>query len=166
MSLVEGRTPTGRTWTARPNHSLTVAERKCVFVVTAAGSGTIALVFSYFGAWPILPFTGVELALFWFALRYCELTAADYERIALDAGRLTIERRRGKYAEQYEFQSYWVHLQHAKSPGQGGSRLLLRSHGRVIELGRLLTEEQKSLLAAELKPCLGSASYKQEIHPI
>jgi uncharacterized membrane protein len=62
MSLVAAQTPTGRTWVARPNCSLSAAGRKLVLVVTAAVSGTIAFVFSWVGAWPVVPFTGLELA--------------------------------------------------------------------------------------------------------
>ncbi len=156
MSLVAARTPAGRTWVAYPNQSLSLAERNLVFVVMAAVSSTIAFVFSYFGAWPVLPFTGLELALLWWALRQGESTAEDFERIALESGRLTIETRRGALAERHEFQPYWVRLQYVRLPGQGGHHLLIRSHGTEVEVGRLLTEEQKMSLATELKQSLGA----------
>lgn len=157
MSLVATRTVAGRTWVARPNRSLSVIDRKRVFGAMVVVSGTIALVFSYFGAWPILPFTGLELALLWWALRCCEKTAEDFERIALASGQLTIETRRGGLAERHEFRPYWVQLQYVRYPGQGSHRLLIRSHGREVEVGRMLTEEQKRVLAAELKQILGAA---------
>jgi len=157
MSLIATRTEAGRTWVVRPNHSLSVAERKRVFVAMAVVSGTIALVFSYFGAWPILPFTGFELALLWWALRCSEKTAEDFERIALASGQLTIETRHGALAERHEFRPYWAQLQYVKPPGQRSHRLLIRSHGREVEFGRMLTEEQKRVLAAELRQILGAA---------
>lgn len=156
MSLVAAQTETGRTWVARPNQSLSVAERKLVFVVTAAGSSAIAFVFSYFGAWPILPFTGLELAVLWFALRHNQSSAEDFERIDLEPGQLTIETRRGALSERHALQPYWVRLEYVLPPGQRNHRLLLRSHGRALEVGQLLTEEQKVALATELKQCLGA----------
>ncbi|HRF11362.1 MULTISPECIES: DUF2244 domain-containing protein [Candidatus Accumulibacter] len=157
MSLVAARTLTGRTWVARPNQSLSVTERNWVFVAMAAASSTIAIVFLYFGAWPVLPFTGIELALLWWALRHSEETAEDFERIALESGQLTIETRRGALAERHAFQPYWVRLQYVKPQGQSSHRLLIRSHGREVEVGRMLTEEQKKALASELKQSLGAA---------
>lgn len=157
MSLVAAETLAGRTWVARPNHSLSVAGRKFLFVSTAAVSGLIAIVFSFFGAWPVLPFAGLELAFLWWALRRLESGADDFERITLESGQLTIETRRGALLERHEFQPYWARLQYFKPPGQNIHRLLIRSHGRELELGSLLTEEQKMALAEELKQNLGAA---------
>ncbi|MBU1645400.1 MAG: DUF2244 domain-containing protein [Gammaproteobacteria bacterium] len=42
-----------------------------VFVVLAAISLTIAIVFACFGAWPVLPFAGLELAALGWAMRRC-----------------------------------------------------------------------------------------------
>lgn len=65
MSLVAAETIAGRTWVARPNHSLSVAGRKLLFVITAAVSSLVALAFSFFGAWPVIPFAGLELVFLW-----------------------------------------------------------------------------------------------------
>lgn len=157
MSLVAAQTLAVRTWEARRNCSLSVSERKWVFVVTAAWSTVIACVFLYFGAWPVLPFTGLELALLWWALRQFDSTADDFERITLESERLTIESRRGALLERHEFHPYWARLQYLQSPGQGNHRLLIRSHGKVVEVGRWLTEEQKMALAGELQKNLGAA---------
>ena len=157
MSLVAAQTLEGRTWVARPNRSLSRAGCKALFVATAVGSGVIAFAFSYFGAWPVIPFAGLELAALWWALRRSEMTAEDFERITLGAGQLTVETRRGALVEKHEFQPYWARLQYVKPPGQNIHRLLIRSHGKEIEVGSLLTEEQKMALAEELKQNLGAA---------
>ncbi len=157
MSLVAAQTLAGRTWVARPNHSLSVAGRKRLFLFTAVVSGGIACVFSFFGAWPVIPFAGLELAFLWWALRRTESAADDFERITLESGQLTIETRRGTQVERHEFQPYWAHLQYVKPPGQNCHRLLIRSHGKEVEVGSLLTEEQKMALAEELKQNLGAA---------
>ncbi|WP_291993665.1 DUF2244 domain-containing protein [Candidatus Accumulibacter sp. ACC003] len=157
MSLVVAQTPTARTWLARPNSSLSVTARNWLFVVTAAASGSIAFTFSYFGAWPVLPFTGLDLALLWYALRYVEKKAADFEKISIESERLTIEIRRGARLERHEFPRYWARLQCSRPAGQFGLRLLICSHGKEVEVGRLLTDEQKVLLGNELKRNLGAA---------
>lgn len=151
MSLVAAQTLTVRTWVARPNNSLSVSARNWVFAVTVAVSSSIALVFSYFGAWPVVPFTGLELALLWYALRHVEAAARDFEKITLESGRLIIESRRGQLVERHEFHPYWARLHCFKPAGQYNHRLLIGSHGKQVEVGRLLTEEQKMALATELK---------------
>jgi uncharacterized membrane protein len=156
MSLVAAETLAGRTWVARPNHSLSVAGSRLLFVITAAVSSLIALAFSFFGAWPVVPFAGLELAFLWWALRRTELTADDFERITFESGQLTIESRRGAVVARHEFQPYWARLQYVKPPGQHIHRLLIRSHGKEVEVGSLLTEEQKMALARELEQTLGA----------
>ncbi|MCB1942055.1 DUF2244 domain-containing protein [Accumulibacter sp.] len=157
MSLVAAQTPTVRTWLARPNSALSVAASNWVFAATAAFSGAIALTFSYFGAWPVLPFTGLDLALLWYALRHVQATANDFERITLEAERLTIETRRGARFERHEFHPYWARLHRPKSPAHAGHRLLIGSHGKLVEVGRLLTAEQRMTLGNELQKNLGAA---------
>lgn len=157
MSLVAEQTLTGRTWVARPNCSLSATARNLFFAITAAVSSTIAFVFSWVGAWPVVPFTGLELALLWWALRRTGACANDVETILLEPGRLTIETRRGVLVERHEFQPYWARLTYVRPPGHGKHRLLIRSHGREVEVGRLLTEDQKMALAEELRYDLAAA---------
>ncbi|SBT03233.1 conserved hypothetical protein [Candidatus Accumulibacter aalborgensis] len=163
MSLVAAQTLTGRTWVARPNRSLSALGRRLVFVVTAAVSGTIAFVFSCIGAWPVAPFTGLELALLWWALRRTEACAHDVETITLESGHLTIETRRGARLERHVFQSYWARLQVIKPPGQASHRVLIRSHGKEVEVGSLLNEEQRMALAKDLKQDLAALQPRQSI---
>ncbi|MER2518301.1 MAG: DUF2244 domain-containing protein [Candidatus Accumulibacter phosphatis] len=140
---------------ARRDYSLSVSERKWVFLATATWLAAIAITFSYFGAWPILPFTGLELALLWWALRQIDATTEDFERITLEAELLTIETRRGTLLQRHAFHPYWAQLQFDQPPGQQ-QRLLIRSHGKEVEVGRWLSEEQKRALGNELKKNLGA----------
>lgn len=156
MPLVATETLSGRTWVARPNHSLSVSGAQLLFIVAAGISSLIAIAFSLFGAWPVIPFTGIELAVLWWALQRCERHATDFERITLEAGRLIVETRKGALIERHEFHPYWAQLQYEKSAAQHPQRLLIRSHGKEIEVGSLLTEEQKKALAKELKKELGA----------
>ncbi|MQM33196.1 MAG: hypothetical protein CRU72_01770 [Candidatus Accumulibacter phosphatis] len=156
MSLVAAQTPAAQTWEARRDCSLSVVERKWLFRVTATWSGAIAIAFSYFGAWPVLPFTGLELCLLWWALRQIDASADDFERITLEAERLTIETRCGARWQRHAFHPYWAQLQFDRTPGRQ-RRLLIRSHGKEVEVGRWLTEEQKWVLGNELKKNLGAA---------
>ena len=154
--IAAAETVDGRSWLARPNHSLSVTGAQVLFIVAASISGLIALAFSFFGAWPVIPFTGIELAVLWWALRRCEKSTNDFERITLEAGRLTVETRKGESVERHEFHPCWAQLLWDRPAPPGNQRLLIRSHGKAVEIGSLLTEEQKMALAKELKKALGT----------
>jgi uncharacterized membrane protein len=156
MSVVAARTATAQTWEARRDCSLSFANASGCFLPQRPGQAAIAIAFSYFGAWPVLPFTGLELALLWWALRQIDATAEDFERITLEAERLTIETRRGTLLQRHTFHPYWAQLQFDQPPGQQQHRLLIRSHGKEVEVGRWLSEEQKRTLGNELKKNLGA----------
>jgi uncharacterized membrane protein len=156
MPLLATEHEVGRIWLSRRNHSLSVSGGQLLFVVAACISGVIAVAFSLFGAWPVIPFTGIELAVLWWALRRCEKNAGDFERITLEAGRLTVENGKGALVERHEFHPCWAQLQWDRLAPPGNRRLLIRSHGKEVEIGSLLIEEQKMALAKELKKALGA----------
>ena len=156
MPLVATETLSGRIWIARPNRSLPVSGAQLQFIVATGISSVIAVAFSLLGAWPVIPFTGLELTVLWWALQRCEKHATDFERITLEAGRLIVETQKGAIVERHEFHPYWALLRYDKPAGQRPQRLLIRSHGKEIEVGSLLTEDQKTALANELKKELGA----------
>ncbi len=151
MGLVAAETLAGRVYVTRPNHSLSANGSVVLFLVAAAVSGIIAIAFSLFGAWPVMPFAGIELAVLWWALRRTEAHAGDFEKITLEPDRLTVEKRNGAHVERYEFHPYWTQLEYL----QNARRLLLRSRGQAIEVGNALTEEEQLVFAKELKQKLG-----------
>ena len=68
---------------ARRNNSLGRGGRLGVFAFIFAVSVGIATAFAMIlGAWPILPFAGLEMLVLYLAFRYVDRHAADYERIA------------------------------------------------------------------------------------
>ena len=101
--------------------------------------------------------------LLWWALRRSGACANDVDTILLEPGRLTIETRRGVRVEHHEFQPYWARLQYVRPPGNGKHRLLIRSHGRAVEVGSLLNEEQKMALANALRDDLAAAQSRTNI---
>jgi uncharacterized membrane protein len=132
---------------ARRNNSLSSSGRLLVFAFIFAVSIGIAAAFAAFGAWLILPFAGIEMLVLYLAFRYMDRHAADYERIAVDGDRVTVERFEAGRTHSQEFHRYWARL--AVSPD--GSRLVLRSHGRELEIGRHVSGEQRLDLARALE---------------
>jgi uncharacterized membrane protein len=145
-----------RIWLARPNCSLSAKANQTLLFAVAGISGLIALVFTLFGAWLIIPFTGAELAVLWWALKQVADHADDFERITLEHGQLTVETRHGACIEHRAYPAYWLQLDYLTQPRWRANRLLIRAYGKETEIGSLLTEEQKVALAKVLREKLGS----------
>ncbi|MGH8742964.1 MAG: DUF2244 domain-containing protein [Burkholderiales bacterium] len=135
------------TLTAKRNNSLTTAARYLVFGFIFVVSFGISLAFAAFGAWMILPFAGLEMLVLFLAFRYIDRRSDDYERLTMSGDKLLLECRSGGELKQFEFNRYWVQV----VCDAAGSRLALRSHGREVELGRHLMEEERAKLARQLK---------------
>jgi uncharacterized membrane protein len=111
----------------------------------------IAVVFAMKGAWLILPFAGLEMLLLGIALYVVAQRAANWQEIAIDADSIRVVNHSAKQDAALSFQRAWVRvvLEDAEIMGHP-SRLLLGSHGRNVEIGSCLTEEEKRDLAVQL----------------
>ena len=73
--------------------------------------------------------------------------AADSERVAIEGDRLQVEVLDGGRVSCFDFNRYRLQVARAGD----GSRLALRSHGRELEIGRHLNEEQRLTVARQLR---------------
>jgi uncharacterized membrane protein len=87
------------------------------------------------------------MLVLYLAFRYVERHARDYERIAIGGERLEVEIFEAGRMQQHEFNPRWAQV----VVRSDGSRLALRSHGRELEIGRYLNDEQRLKFARELK---------------
>jgi uncharacterized membrane protein len=139
-------------YTARRNNSLSSSGRQLVFsFILAVSLGIAAGFFLIFGAWPILPFAGLEMAVLYWAFRHMDRHAADFERITISGGSVAIEVQEGPQVRRLELNRYWARVVCDTDCG----RLALRCHGREIEVGRHLCEDRRREMARELKRELG-----------
>ncbi len=129
-----------------------------MFVAISLVTLTIAVAFAAFGAWMILPFTGLELLLVGVSLYLLMRQVGDYEQLDVRDGRLLVTKRVGKTDERHEFQAHWAKVILRKRIALAGStQLLIRSHGREIELATGLNDEAKGTLANDLRRVIGQA---------
>lgn len=127
------------------NCSLSPAGLAGVFVALAAVVLAIGTAFAVAGAWLVLPFAGLEvMALVAAYLAYAR-RAADYERIELAAGRLTVEVAEAQRMSRYEMEARraWVCLEK--------ERVVLRGAREELQLGRHLDAEGRVEFAAQLQ---------------
>ena len=147
MNCVAGGEAAEYVYTARRNNSLSSSGRRLVFAFILTVSFGIAVAFSVaLGAWPILPFAGIEMVVLYVAFRYVDRHAADYERITIRGDSVAVEVAEGGRIAHFELNRYWAQVvcEHE------GAHLALRSHGREIEVGRHLCDEQRLEMARGL----------------
>jgi uncharacterized membrane protein len=147
MNCVAGGETAEYVYTARRNNSLSSSGRRLVFgFILVVSLGIAAGFFLIFGAWPILPYAGIEMTVLYIAFRYVDRHAADYERITIREKSVTIEVQEGPAVAHLEMNRHWARVVCER----GASRLALRSHGREIEVGRHLCAAQRAVMAREL----------------
>jgi uncharacterized membrane protein len=146
----------GFSLTVKRNCSISPRALGWLLVFTGALSFGIGVAFALYGAWPVLPFVGLEVAALAAAFYVNGRHATDYERIALADGSLVVEIRDGGRLEEHRFNPHWVRL--VVSDARRDVRLALRSHARELEIGRHLDASGREQLATELRGRLAAAS--------
>lgn len=129
-----------------------VALAALLILAGSVGVGGLSLAL---GAWPVLGFVGLEVALvLWLLARHRRWSGRVMEVVVLTGGRLVVRRSdaRGRWRER-AFDAYWARLSLEERPG-GTSTLLLRHRGGSLEIGDLLGDEQKRSLAEALGAAL------------
>jgi len=113
---------------------------------------------SYFwahGATLVMFFAWVELLGVAAAMLLYARHAADRERVALQSGRLVVERRDGSRTERVEFDPRWVRVE---ALDRADALILLSACGRSVEVGRHVRPELRRRLAEELRTALRDAA--------
>jgi uncharacterized membrane protein len=143
--LAFGEEHGGFSLTLKRNCSISPSGLACVFFALAAVVLVIGAGFAIAGAWLILPFAGLEVLLLGGAFMLQARHAADYERIALESGRLSVEVSEGERVERYDMDARGVRVE------VEGTRVTVGDARRRLELGRHLDEQSRMRFGAELK---------------
>lgn len=142
-----------------PNSSLSPRDAALFFGTLGFVTLAIAVFFVVQGYWPVLPFAGLELvALFW-ALTASMRRRHWRERILVSEDEIAIETvLRGKLT-RIVFSRHWARIRlRAPFYALHPSRLTIESHGRWIEVGGFLNEEERRRLALRLQRLVGMRS--------
>lgn len=123
--------------------------------------GAAALGFALLAAWRgnvFAPaFAVLEVGLVAWCLVRVWRASATGEVIVLDPTRLEVVRM-GDPGPPARFHPYWARLRLRPGRWRGApSRLVIRSHGREVEIGAFLTDEERTELARRLSGLLAQA---------
>lgn len=136
----------------RPNASLSRNQMWALISVMALVMGGIAIVFAQVGAWVVLPFSGAEWLLFVYCLRLSMKTTSVCEVITITDSLVQVEKGRLVPEQSWRFQRAWVALDLIRSARRGHpSSLQFRLHGKCVEIGGFLVEDERKALARELR---------------
>jgi uncharacterized membrane protein len=144
---------------ARRNNSLSSTGRTVVLGSLVLLSCAISLGFALVGAWLVLPFAGVEMVVLFLAFRYVERHSGDFESIAVKGESVLVEKWQLGEVSRYELNRWWAQVVLHRAGPAGRTTLALRSHGREVEFGQHLSEEQREAVAQTLKQQLRDRPY-------
>lgn len=141
---------------ARRNDSLGRRSRWQIFGALAAVSLILAAAFAVAGAWPVLPYSVLEIVLLGGAFYFVERHAQDWERLTIAGDRVVVEQMSGGKRERREFNRYWLRVE--VDPGGFGRspQVVLRSGGASWPFGGTLSVAERLAVAQELRRLTGA----------
>ena len=136
-----------------PHQSLSPRGFACLIGTVAAVNFTGGIVLWWLGAWPVIGFMGIDVALIWLGFRLSFRKGLKKERITITEHELLIERLASENViETLNFARGFVQvfLEHDEGRNIVG-RLWVRSKGRGHQIGAFLGAEERAALAQILK---------------
>ncbi|ALN71739.1 DUF2244 domain-containing protein [Aureimonas sp. AU20] len=132
------------------------------FHVTMALFGGASLVsglaFVLNGAWPIVGFFGLDVALLWFALRASFRSAQAREEVSVSRTDLSIRKisPRGAVREAH-YNPGWARFLVRRHPEFGVTHMSVTGEGRATELGAFLNPDDRDSFAKAFARALADA---------
>jgi uncharacterized membrane protein len=140
-----------------PHRSL--SPRGFLILMSALGlvSFVAGMVFLAIGAWPVMGFFGLDVALVYvaFKLNYRSGRARELLEITPETVTLTRIEPSGR-SRRFELNSYWARVRFSEE-ADGRTSLRLASHGQEIEFARFLTDDERREFALVLRSELAKA---------
>jgi uncharacterized membrane protein len=146
-----------------PHRSLPPRGFRILMLVLWLFSIAVGTGFVLAGAWPIIGFFGLDVALVYLAFRLNYRAAQRRETLRLAEDAFTVERV-GMYGERrlWRFQPFWLRVVLEERPGQS-NRLLVTSHGNSLAIADFLSPAARRELAATIRTAL--ARWRSALNP-
>lgn len=141
---------------ARRNDSLGTRRRWLVFGTLAVASLGLAVVFALAGAWPVLPYSVVEVGVLAVAFAYVERHAGDWERLTVIGDRVVVERAVAGRQERREFNRHWVRVEVSERGLNRVPHVTLHSAGVACAFGDALPVPERAAVARDLRRMVGA----------
>jgi uncharacterized membrane protein len=141
-----------------PHRSLSGKGFLAVMALVGGLSFAGGMFFFLMGAWPVIGFLGLDVALVYWAFRANYRAAAAFEEVTVTPSELRVRRvsHRGEVAE-WTLNPLWTKLDREKHEEFGLLKLFLVSRGRRLPVAGFLSPKEKESFAAALSAALGEA---------
>lgn len=138
-----------------PNRSLGPRGRRWCLAAIATTTFAVASAAAAFGAWPVMPFAGIEIALVALAFRVLAAHDRDFERLVIDAAEIRVEARDAARETRFVANRAWARM--VLQERGASCAIALRYGGKTVPLGRMLSDEGRRRLAREIRGRLAVA---------
>ncbi|MFD0985818.1 DUF2244 domain-containing protein [Methyloligella solikamskensis] len=137
-----------------PNRSLGPKGFLILMCFISGISFTAGLMFWMMGAWPIMGFFGLDVALIYIAFRASYKAGRLHETVELTDEALTVTRvQPSGRSQSWTFNPYWVRIAVERRVGLC-SEMSLASHGQKLVFGAFLTDEEREEFADTLRSAI------------
>ena|SRR5688572_15206558 len=131
------------------------------FLILMSAIGAVSFVtgmaFLLIGAWPVLGFFGLDVALVYVAFKLNYHAGRAHEIVELTPQILSVTRVAASgTSKRFEFNPYWARVRLAQWP-DGRTDLKIASHGKEFSFGRLLNDDERRDFALALQQALSAA---------
>ena len=141
-----------------PHRSLNPRGFRVLMIATFFASALVSLPFYLIGAWPIIGFLGLDVALLYFAFRANFRAARAYEDFWLTYFELRFARvSAAGLKREWRFVPAWVRLERVEHEEFGVQRLSLHTRGRRWDIAKFLGPDQKAEFATRFGRALAEA---------
>ena len=139
----------------QPHRSFTPRQFRWLMALVGLFNCGVGVPLFLFGAWPVIGFLGLDVAILYAAFSASYRAARAYEEISLTPLELTVARvdARGRCRE-WRFNPMWVRLDHDRSAALGAAPLALTASGRSVALGAALGVAERREVARQLSSAL------------
>jgi uncharacterized membrane protein len=138
-----------------PHRSLQPSGFLILMAMISAVSFIVGLVFYMLGAWPVMGFFGLDVALIYYAFKLNYRAGNIYETITLSSDVLLLTRvHPSGRREEFDFNPYWTRVRCTVDRPDGRTSLRLTAQGKEVLFGRFLTDDERRHFADALTGAL------------
>lgn len=138
-----------------PHRALDQNGVQIVMIITCILAAIPGIVFFLMGAWPIVGFLGLDVALLFWALSKSRKQVNGFEEVTLYPDSLDIRRVSPKGREtRFQFNPFWTKIEVFKDFEDRVTDIVLKSKERSLKIGTFLNPDDKKSFASAFSNAL------------